>query len=375
MSGLSPEWWTRVLTDGRGELSLTARGELEHYLLLPNANDPRVVVDSSSPTAIGEAVTRFAATRSLPFSVGDRLARIAAAAASRRKGWVVSGGAGRTLKVALSELLGTRVELSIAVGPPRPNRKPVVRCWNGAELVAIAKLGPEDHTAAMVRNEAVWLERMQADPIEGVVTPKLIHAGEWGRSALLVMSALPLAKDQAVPIEDLPGFVVEGLANRTGIGERSVDAVWWPSLRSRLSGSDDDVVLKTIDEVAGDSRLSSVAGGAWHGDWSPWNVGRLRDGRWAVWDWERAGDEAPIGFDLLHLHHQYGSGISAADDAIADLGVPDDHVLLLRRMYLLELVARHLEAGATDTDRHATVRELLIADVSDSAAAERHKTS
>ena len=39
--------------------------------------------------------------------------------------------------------------------------------------------------------------------------------------------------------------------------------------------------------------------GAWHGDWTPWNMSRRR-GRLQLWDWERFETGVPLGLDRCH---------------------------------------------------------------------------
>ena len=74
-----------------------------------------------------------------------------------------------------------------------------------------------------------------------------------------------------------------------------------------------------------------------------------------MWDWERATDGVPTGLDLVHLHYQYRSGLSGATLGLAFLGIPTAHHRLLHGLYLIELCARHFEAGALDTPRHNEV--------------------
>ena len=42
-----------------------------------------------------------------------------------------------------------------------------------------------------------------------------------------------------------------------------------------------------------------LAFGAWHGDWTPWNMASTAGGL-LVWDWERFATGVPVGFDALH---------------------------------------------------------------------------
>ncbi len=357
-------WWTKVLLAGNGHLSAKGEGT-ERYVLLPKASDPRVVVDASSTPALREALRRFALARSLPNQVGQAAALLSPMARTVAPAWRVTPAAGHpTLREHLANALDADVRLSIAVGPPRPNRKPVVRCFDGARLVAVAKLGPDPHTAAMVRNEAEWLGHLAANPIAGVITPDLLHHGQFGDSELLVMSVLPLVSDAGVPFDEVPNDRLDVFIERGCEGKAGLEAsTWWDKLQQRLSTLDDAVVKSAIGRVTADTAGDALALGAFHGDWSPWNVGRSTDGRWCIWDWERTTTGVPIGLDQLHLHHQYGEGLAGAGAALELLGVTEEQVPLLHRLYLLELVARHAESDSLKSDRHATVLQLLAAEV------------
>lgn len=268
-----------------------------------------------------------------------------------------------SLRTHLSEVLEREVLLSIAVGPPRPNRKPVIRCWEGDRLLAVAKLGPDLHTEAMVRNEARWLQRLTDAPIEGVRTPEALHHGRYGDSELLVMSVLPLVSDAGVPFADVPDDRLAEFVHRHRIDTAGLSgSPWWTELSTRLANVSDPVVRAALERCGNDPAAESIVTSAWHGDWSPWNVGRSTDGAWCIWDWERTTTGVPIGFDQLHLHHQYGDGLESATSSLDRLGVDTAHVALLHRLYLLELTARHAESFSLDSDRHRIVLQLLGAD-------------
>src|SRR5207253_3116256 len=58
----------------------------------------------------------------------------------------------------------------------------------------------------------------------------------------------------------------------------------------------------------------TLAFGAWHGDWQPYNMARVpgRPAQIALWDWERFALGVPLGFDPLHYLLQallHGRGV------------------------------------------------------------------
>lgn len=358
MDAIDETWWTRVLAGPGG--TLTDGGSDERYVVLPNRADPRVVVDRANAMALRDALERFVSSRSANEMLRG-VAGLGAKALTRTKGrWGVSAREdGRTLRECMSEVLGESVRLSIAVGPPRPNRKPVIRCYSNERLVAVAKLGPDAHTSAMVDNEGEWLDRLADDPLDGVSTPSLIHAGAFEGSALLVMEAMELESDLGIPFDEVPIAVPRQLRDRFSSADGLAASPWWRELLDRLATDELSSMAELARRLEADGRFDDLSVSAWHGDWSPWNMGRSPNGDLYVWDWERALVGVPTGFDLAHLHYQYGDGLDAAARGLDQLGVTESQHGLLNCLYLLEVCARHADAGSLETERHASaVREL-----------------
>ena len=347
-------WWVAVLAGPEGDLH--ADGSREQYLALPTAKDPRVVVDRNEPLAVRDAIDRMVSSRT-SFGPARSAAGVASSLLARRRPtWQVGANHSKqTLRQHLSEILETEVRISVSVGPPRPNRKPVVRCYGPNGLIAVAKLGPETHTTQMVQNEGRWLEIMANKPLADVATPPLIHLGEYANSALLVMGYLDLKSDLGVGFGDVSLEHAKIIANEYGDHIALADSTWWQGLAARIDDSAFTSIHDQLHQTATDPLFGDVRTGAWHGDWSPWNMGYDRSGTLNIWDWERAAVGVPVGFDLLHLHYQYGEGFASANADMARMDIPAEHNRLLRRLYLFELCARHSEASALGTDRHATV--------------------
>ncbi len=366
MPAADQRWWETVLAGPNGLLQEhTSLGQGERYSALPRPSDPRVVVDLDSPRALSDAIDRMVSSRVSNQAIRSAASRLSSVASRRSADWLVnSDGDVGTLREHLSGVLGRPVKLSVAVGPPRPNRKPVVRCYAGDELVAVAKLGPDPHTDRMVRNEAVWLSQLMADPLDGVVTPSVLHSGNFGSSALLVMAPLDLVDDLGVTVAEMPTEVLEAFVRERVEPVSVAQSAWWGALPARLGAEQQAALAPYLEAVTTSSVVDDLEVSAWHGDWSPWNTGATRSGAIAIWDWERASTGVPTGFDLLHLHYQYGSGFDGATLGLAEFGIPTSRHELLAGLYLLELCARHVEADALHTPRHQRVTEKLKATLS-----------
>ena len=351
------DWWRRILC-GSEAGDLHAASSDEKYVLLPRASDPRVIVDSSNQHAMRETMQRFMENRT--GSAAGILSEGASRVFSRRRAdWIVASPE-RTLRQHLSELLGVEVQLTVAVGPPRPNRKPIVRCYEGSELLAVAKLGPDPHTAAMVVNEGEWLEWFGDKPFTEIVTPQVLHRGTFASSELLVTA--PFDVDQpSVEIREIPLELVQTIGDRSLTSDPVAQSSWWSELLTRLDFHSLDRWSEVASELSSDERFQSLDSSIWHGDWSPWNMGRLADQRLIIWDWERAADGVPLGLDLLHLHYQYGDGIDGALPELGRLGIPTENHQVLKAAYFLEIVARHHEGGAIGGERYVDVESQLNA--------------
>ncbi len=364
MPTLDESWWVRVLAGPGGELHSTNTNE--RYIALPRPGNPRVVVDCSSSTAVRDAVERFVASRTDNSMVRTLAGRSSALLTKTKSAWSVAPAPSnntappnKTLREHLCEVLGQEVRLSVAVGPPRPNRKPVIRCYHDTDLIAVAKLGPDLHTAAMVSNESHWLSALAEDPLVGVQTPAFLHEGTFGESTLLVMAAMDLESDLGLKFSDVPLSVVQEFSDRHRGNDGLRESRWWLELFDRLDRPELSSVVEQARRCQDAPLLDELEISAWHGDWSPWNMGKSSSGELFVWDWERTTIGVPVGFDLLHLHFQYGSGLDGADHDLRELNVPDAHHDLLKQLYLFEVCARLADAGVFNGERHTHAIDAL----------------
>ena len=121
-------------------------------------------------------------------------------------------------------------------------------------------------------------------------------------------------------------------------------------------GAASDVLRKPSTGSSSTSATVDMAFGAWHGDFTPWNMARLPTARATfLWDWERAAP-APAGLDLLHFLFQTpaasGEDPRAAVEICSErtpsllppLDVPLDSERALWLVYRLELLFRYDEA-------------------------------
>ena len=121
--------------------------------------------------------------------------------------------------------------------------------------------------------------------------------------------------------------------------------------------------MQSLDALAARANGTTLAFGAWHGDWAPWNMANTGRGL-MVWDWERFTTGVPYGFDALHYwlqtelrvgHRDPRTAAAAcvehAPRLLAPFGIDARPARVTATLYLADLATRYLadrqaQAGA-----------------------------
>ena len=419
------DWACRLLFGADGWVAGRRRGRpapagftrAEAYLALPGAANPRLLVPLGSSRAAAAALTRnHDAT-----SKKARLARAALGAGLRvgltqRVAMRVDVFVDPALTAAerpralLSEHLrgvfGRRdLEMAVILGVPRLNRKPVLQVLaSDGTVVGYVKAAWNDLTAGLVRNEARVLADLAGAGPNGTgpatfTPPALVAAGPWGELELIAASALPNAeRPDAAQVFDPPMAVIAEIAGLWGRSTaRLADSPYWAGVRERLAApargtggvppttaagaatDSSEVLGKAVEWIERQYGAVEIAFGAWHGDFTPWNMARLGESAY-LWDWERAAP-APVGLDLLHFLFQSvcrfeGRTPPRAVEICSErtpsllplLDLPGGSERALWSLYRLELLFRYEEAReagvlARPSKIHAGVLEMFNRDM------------
>jgi hypothetical protein len=350
------------------------------YLVVPHARAPRMLVPAGSRRVAAAAVRRYADPQSR--RTGAQRAAVVAAlrtGASRVlfRDRVRVGLAG-SIDLHLRDVLGETLVVNIHIGAARANRKPVLQLLDPAgEAIGFAKVGSGPLTRRLVRAETTALTTLSHVDLRHLRVPQVRHAGEWRGHRVLVQSALPVWRARSVPRWFLEPPAEPDPA-RLAAAMREValccgtttswlaTSAYWKDLKERVAavaahpeGAALMRALAALRQRAGETTLRF---GAWHGDWSPWNMTVLPD-TLLVWDWERFAVGVPLGFDAVHyaLQRAIGSGpdaagavaatLARAGDLVAPFDVPPAAREVTALLYLTDLAARYLtdrqaEAGA-----------------------------
>ena len=171
-------------------------GRTRHYGVLPRPEAPRYLVPLDSAKASAAFLVRPGNVRTLSQRALRLLLRpalgLGVVPLFRRKVEVPDGLPGTPSLIQwLEEELGqTNLLMSIAIGPPRPNRKPILQVMTAdGRTICFGKIAVDEHTARLVRNESEFLADHKP---EGFVVPKLIAHDMWKGNEIALISVLPL---------------------------------------------------------------------------------------------------------------------------------------------------------------------------------------
>jgi hypothetical protein len=279
---------------------------------------------------------------------------------------IESASSGPSADVAgyLRDVLGADVVVSIRIGPPRANRKPVLELLSpGGQVLGFAKVGITSLTRELVRAEAGALTWLGARPLTRLEVPQLLHHGQWHGHEILVQT--PMAGSGRPGTQAELSAAMKELATVRGVTTQPVfQSQYWRDLRARLEACLPQrpaaALLRIMAELEAGADPANLTFGSWHGDWTPWNMTSSR-GRALVWDWERFESGVPVGYDAVHYQLQgavTGDGpadraaaeaaVTGAPAALAPFGVEPGAAGFVAALYLLEIAARYLHDGAAE---------------------------
>ncbi len=333
----------------------------QHLLVVPNARSVRLLVPEQRRAAAA-AMRRYSAA----ISTRELVKRLLVGGALRVTGGRllpdrvrIAGPAGESLQSHLGDVLGERVSVSVGIGSVRANRKPVLGVFDRqGRAVAYVKVGDSPVATANVRREADALATVGARTWAVLEPPALLHSGSWNGMHVLVISALSSSPWQGRKSEwRIPDAAMAELAGAFDKGPMALaeTPMWRRCLGALDLLFDQEMQTKlasALDRVADGVGDRSVQVGAWHGDFTPWNMARRR-GRVQLWDWERFETGVPVGLDRMHyavnvMTRRRGFDAAAITEGLSIGGatmVPLATRDAIAAAYLVSLACRYLLAA------------------------------
>ncbi|GAA3127995.1 hypothetical protein GCM10010466_18480 [Planomonospora alba] len=335
------------------------------FVYLPDARRARLLLPLGAPRAAGTALRRYSHDLGVKARLGRGLFSVAVRTGlpqrflPDRMRVRPSRPGEESVERRLSEILGRPVVVSVSIGNARANRKPVLQAITpSGESLAFVKVGDTDVARELIRAEAAALTRLSGLHLPGIRVPEVIRHETWRGLELLVMSALPTGVRRWRPSGAVPVAAMSALSAATAAS----GALAGSSFLDRLRGVPEQVadprtaarLADLADRVAERHGDLELRFGAWHGDWTPWNMAWRRD-LVHLWDWERFAPAVPVGFDALHYTLQqvrpttsWTADLVWSDGVLRTLepfGVEGRAARATTALYLLELCARYVVAG------------------------------
>ena len=360
-----PHGWPQITGAVRPRaLGGTARADGRDFVLIPGVRHPRLLVPAA-PRAAAAALRQYGQPRSWAARMG--VAAFALGLASGLGGTllgvrvrVTAPPEAESIESYLKSVLSPDIRVSIRLGPARANRKPVLQLHTtSGEAAGFAKVGFNPLTRDLVRAEAVSLAWLERAGLAGISVPRVLHHGQWHGMDVLVLSGLPVWQRRRALSAAHLSAAMDTVARVGGLQEGALASdAYLHQLRERLEtadpGPERSELLQALDTIDATGLCPGLTFGAWHGDWSPWNMASTTSGL-LVWDWERFACGVPRGFDALHywlqseVGPQHRDPLAAATDCagqapalLAPFGIDPARARLTAAMYLADVATRYL---------------------------------
>jgi len=361
--------WPEPARIARSGRAWSGQAERTEFLVVPDERRAKLLLPRRPRRAAAAALRHYKASADTPRRLAFRGLALAAQAGLAdilpHRISIESGPAAADADISayLSGVLDREAIISLRIGAPRANRKPVLELLTAdGGLIGFAKVGVNALTCELVRAEAAALAVLNAAPLVRLGTPRLIHHGQWCGHEVLVQEAL----SGVAPPRRWTGLsqAMGELAAVQGVAHLTMDqSPYWHDLRQRLAACAQrdmgGMLLKAMSYLEPAAATTSMAFGAWHGDWTPWNM-TTSGGRALVWDWERFQSGVPVGYDAVHYRLQalvngrsapQASAEAAMADApavLAPFGIQPDTARLVASLYLIEIAVRYLRDGQAE---------------------------
>lgn len=206
----------------------------------------------------------------------------------------------RVVEQILGELRPGMEPGAIYQGTRGPREKLTIQLAADDRVVGYVKVAEKREAARLLDREYEILRALNAGTFSSARVPGLGgYQSRVGMTWLCQLVPEGLAHDVQPKAADILDFVEES------------------SRRSRVRGGPDDILAPNLEyhlteeEKSLLRRLKGVLDGHWgaegivthfgHGDFTPWNVRRVSDGKLYVFDWEYGSDRLPALFDLFHF--------------------------------------------------------------------------
>ncbi len=209
------------------------------------------------------------------------------------------------LKTTLAD---DELTFAVSLGTPSAHRKPVIQIMKRNQILGYAKIGWNQLTLPLIRNEAETLKQLAEASLESLIVPSLLFGGEWQDKYICIQSA-PNVKTQLAPGQLNPSYgrILENLSYIAAQNCELHNCQYWQTMLQKTNNVKHPYFRHVLNEalsfIRGKFNENRVHLHFRHGDFAPWNILAVA-GQYYVYDWEYASRAASAGWDLFHFFLQ-----------------------------------------------------------------------
>ena len=227
-----------------------------------------------------------------------------------REEWVMP----EEVRRVVCEAFGVReFDYSVFGGTPSVHQKITIQVWRGERILGYVKVTRSEEVGRLFLREAEFLREITDNRLQITdIVPKA-EAVVLGIDKVWVLIQTTRKSLRSKMVREW-GELQESFWDR--LYDATVQEIEWEEsdlakslcdLREHIdrlpNGVDGEAVVKRIDAVVEHKKGKRVRYGAYHGDFTPWNM-FVERGELFVFDWEYAGLGYPKGLDRYHFWMQ-----------------------------------------------------------------------
>jgi hypothetical protein len=249
------------------------------------------------------------------------------------------------LETLVFEVTGERRPLfAISLGTGDNFRKLTLQVMcPGGEILGYIKFPLTAAAGARIKHEAAILERLASMPAVRSLVPRVLWAGDWGKSQILFQSAVPFAVSPPEYGPAHESFLQKLWSHGFSIQPAKIILEQvrshWRKIEVKLSHELRALGQAAFWQACSDLNNASIRCGLIHGDFAPWNC-RLANGQLFVFDWESAASNAPLLWDVFHFRVRVDGLLHRGMRPVLSMRSPERSSFLL---FLLNSVCRTIE--------------------------------
>jgi thymidylate kinase len=226
-----------------------------------------------------------------------------------------SGGLAHGIFDHLRGLVDTPLRCAVSLGTPGPHCKPVIQLMHDdGRPFAFAKVGWNDETNELIRNEAETYRRLSRLKFVSFEHPEIVHADRWGAHFVTIQSGPGSGITASSPSSVEPyvravSELSEGRTVRMRLRESEFGRSLAKQMETGTGGNHGWMICESIRvalALIGDRQLPFHPA---HGDLAPWNACMAANSLY-LFDWEYSRWNSPAGWDLFHFYVQTRSRLA-----------------------------------------------------------------